>query len=96
MGKMDVKDRPFFSDAGRFAELINRNIYHGKKILLPENLELLRRRYPSLSGTSGNKERDVLMRDKRGNICYGMEIETESDCSMPERIMTYEACEYEY
>ena len=96
MGRQDTKDRPFFSDEGRFAELINRNVYRGEKILLPENLTLLRRVYPSLSGASGEKERDVVMKDRKLNICYGLEIETESDYSMPERVMVYDACEYEY
>ena len=96
MGRQDTKDRPFFSDEERFAELINRNVYRGEKILLPENLTLLRRVYPSLSGISGEKERDVVMKDRKLNICYGLEIETESDYSMPERVMVYDACEYEY
>lgn len=96
MGKQDRKDRPFFSDKERFAEFINCNIYHGEQIILPENLELLKRKYPSLAGASGEKERDVVMKDWRRNICYGLEIETESDYSMPERVMVYDACEYEY
>ncbi len=40
------------------------------------------------------KERDVLMKDKTWNVIYGLEIETESDYSMPERVMLYDACEY--
>ena len=36
------------------------------------------------------------MEDVDRNICYGIEIETESDYSMPERIMVYDACDYEY
>lgn len=96
MGKKDMKDRPFFSDKDRFAELINQYIYHGERILLSENLELLKRRYSSLTGISGEKERDIVMRDRKHNICYGLEIETESDYSIPERVMVYDVCEYEY
>lgn len=96
MGKLDRKDRPFFSDAERFAELININLYQGEKILIPENLRLLQRKYPSLGSESGEKERDVLMLDEEHHICYGLEIETESDYSMPERVLVYDACEYEY
>ncbi len=96
MGKLDRKDRPFFSDAGRFAELININLYQGEKVLIPENLRLLQRKYPSLSSESGENERDILMLDKKHHICYGLEIETESDYSMPERVLVYDACEYEY
>lgn len=95
MGKQDRKDKLFFSDTERFAELINVNIYQGKQILAPENLRLLKRTYPSLVGESGEKERDVLMLDKKHHVCYGLEIETESDYSMPERVMVYDACEYE-
>lgn len=96
MGKKDMKDRLFFSDKERFAELINQCVYHGERILLSENLEFLKRKYPSLTGTSGEKERDIVVRDQKSNICYGLEIETESDYSMPERVMVYDACEYEY
>ena len=35
------------------------------------------------------------MKDKNRNICYGLELETESDYSMPERIMVYDSCEFE-
>ncbi len=96
MGKLDRKDKPFFSNAERFAELININLYQGDKVLVPEDLTLLRRRYPSLVGESGEKERDVMMLDEKHHICYGLEIETESDYSMPERVLVYDACEYEH
>lgn len=96
MGKIDVSDKIFFEDRERFAELINMEIYHGKKILVPEKLEPLKRIYPSLASASGEMNRDILMRDGRQDICYGLEIETESDYRMPERVMTYDACEYEY
>lgn len=95
MGKIDITDRSFFSNHERFAELINVNLYHGENILLPEKLITLSRSYPSMSSSSGSKNRDILMKDIRQNICYGMEIETESDYSMPERVMTYDVCEYE-
>ena len=41
------------------------------------------------------KKRDILIEDKSRNLYFGMELETESDYSMPERIMVYDACEYE-
>lgn len=94
MGKKDIVDRPFFSDRERFAELVNAVLYGGRQILLPENLVLHRRKYPSLSSAGGESERDVLMEDAVQNICYGIEIETESDYSMPERVINYDACDY--
>ncbi|MCM1542862.1 MAG: hypothetical protein NC121_16595, partial [Blautia sp.] len=96
MGKIDILDKRFFEDRTRFAELVNAEIYHGKRILIPRELEPLRRSYPSLGTVSGEKTRDVLMRDRRQDICYGLEIETESDHSMPQRVMVYDASEYEY
>lgn len=96
MGTKDIVDRPYFSDGQRFAELMNMVLYQGEELLLPENLVLQRRKYPSLSSLCGEIERDILIRDVRQNICYGMEIETESDYSMPQRVITYDACEYEY
>lgn len=96
MGKIDILDKRFFEDRTRFAELVNTEIYHGEGILVPEELELLRRSYPSLGTLSGEKTRDVMMRDRRQNICYGLEIETESDYGMPQKVMVYDASEYEY
>lgn len=96
MGKRDIVDRPYFSECRRFAELMNVALYHGERVLQPEKLVLQRRKYISLSGSSGELERDVLMKDTRQNINYGIEIETESDYSMPERVMAYDTCEYEY
>lgn len=96
MGKLDVLDRTFFAEPERFAELINTEIYHGERVLVPEQLKLLKRSYPSLSSVSGERTRDVLIHDIGQDIYYGLEIETESDYSMPERVMVYEASEYEY
>lgn len=96
MGKKDIADKPYFSDCGRFAELMNVALYQGQEILLPEHLTAQRRKYPSLSDAGGESERDVLMLDTRRNIYYGIEIETESDYGMPRRVMAYDAGEYEY
>lgn len=96
MGRIDILDKQFFAEPERFAELINTELYQGREVLLPERLQQLKRSYPSLLSASGEKERDILMHDTGQNICYGLEIETESDYSMPERVMVYDACEYEY
>ncbi len=96
MGKFDMLDKVFFAEPERFAELINTEMYYGEKVLLPERLTLLKRSYPSFPSLVGEKSRDILMYDTRQNICYGLEIETNSDYSMPERIMVYDASEYEY
>ena len=96
MGRKDIADRLYFSDCRRFAELMNAVLYHGENVLLPENLSLIRRKYPSLSSASGERERDILMEDISQNICYGMEIENESDYSMPERVVSYDISDYEY
>ncbi len=96
MGRFDILDKRFFEDRERFAELLNREIYHGREVLVPEYLEPLKRKYPSLTSASGEMGRDVFMRDIRQDVCYGLEIESGSDRSMPERVMTYDAGEYEY
>ena len=93
MGKKDMTGRTFFSDRERFAELINVHLYHGEKILLPENLVQRKCGYSSLAAAYGEKNRDILMEDTRQKIHYGIELETEADYSMPERIMVYDACE---
>lgn len=48
MGRKNVGDRPCFSDCRRFAELVNIVLYDGECIVLPENLRLRQRKYPSL------------------------------------------------
>ena len=96
MGRKDMTGRAFFSDKERFAELLNLHLYHGAKVLLPENLIQRKREYPSLADVYGQKNRDILMEDRKHRICYGVELETGTDYSMPERIMVYDACEYEH
>ena len=87
MGRKDTAGREFFSDKRRFAELLNIQFYHGEQVVLAENLMRIRRDYPALAGVYGEKERDLLIADSRHGIHYGMELETESDYSMPERMM---------
>ena len=94
MGKKDITGKTYFRDAARFAELMNAVLYHGEKIIQPEKLVPMEREYPSLSGDA-DKSRDVFMKDAGCQILYGLELETESDYSMPERVMVYDACEYE-
>lgn len=94
MGKKDLIGKEFFADCRRFAELFNAILHKGEDIIRAEDLERLIRIYPSLSG-KGEMSRDVFMKDVKRNICYGLELETESDYSMPERVMVYDACELE-
>lgn len=94
MGKRDLAGKEFFADRERFAELLNAVLYHGKNIIRAEELEQMIRTYPSFSG-KGEMIRDLFMKDKKRNVCYGLELETESDYSMPERVMVYDACELE-
>lgn len=94
MGKKDTIGKVYFGDAFRFSELMNTVLYHGEKIILPKNLVPMEREYPSLFGNT-DKRRDVFMKDIRYRILYSLELETESDYSMPERVMVYDACEYE-
>lgn len=95
MGRKDTAGKVFFSDKERFAELMNVHLFCGNKTVLGEHLIRRERDYPSLSGVYGEKKRDILIEDKSRNLYFGMELETESDYSMPERIMVYDACEYE-
>lgn len=95
MGRKDTAGREFFSDKRRLAELLNIQLYHGNQVVRAEDLMCMRRDYPALPGAYGEKNRDILIADTRHGINYGMELETESDYSMPERIMVYDVCEYE-
>lgn len=95
MGRKDTAGKVFFSDKERFAELMNVHLCCGKRLIMAEDLIHRERDYPSLPGFYGEKKRDILIEDKSRNVYFGMELETESDHSMPERIMVYDACEYE-
>lgn len=94
MGKKDLIGKDYFADRRRFAELFNAILYRGKDVIREEELERVIRIYPSLSG-KGEMSRDVFMKDVKRNVCYGLELETESDYGMPERVMVYDACELE-
>lgn len=94
MGKKDLTGKEFFADSSRFAELLNVILYQRKNIIQAEKLEPISRSYPSLFG-KGENNRDLFMKDTQTQICYGLELETESDYSMPERVMVYDVCEWE-
>lgn len=93
-GKKDVAGKEFFADKRRFAELLNVALYQKEDIIQVGELEQMIRIYPSFAGNS-ETGRDVFRKDRKRNICYGLELETESDYSMPERVMVYDACELE-
>lgn len=94
MGKKDITGKAFFADCERFAELLNVNLYNGETVIYPKDLEQIQRHYPS-PRRKGEKNRDLLMKNIKQNVLYGLELETESDYSMPERMLVYDACEFE-
>lgn len=94
MGKKDSIGKIFFADRGRFAELLNIALYQGENIIRPENLRPVHRDYLSPLG-KGEKSRDIFMEDVVQKVLYGLELEAESDYGMPERIFSYDACEWE-
>lgn len=95
MGKIDVCDKTYFSDKRRFADFINVHIYQKRKTVFPKDLLLMKGKYPSISSASGEKERDILMEHKAFSVYYGLELEESVDYSMPERMLSYDAGEYE-
>lgn len=95
MGKRDVYTKPYFADKKRFADFINVHLYGGKKIVREEALVQMPGSYPSIKNFSGEKTRDILMEHGKQRMRYGMELETENDYGMPERLMVYDGGEYE-
>lgn len=95
MGKKDVYTRPYFADKKRFADFINVHLYGGKEVVREEALTGIRGVYPSMGSFAGEKSRDVFMEHESPKMRYGIELETESDYGMPERIMVYDGGEYE-
>lgn len=84
----------FFYRPQEICGVVECNPLSRENCIQAEELELVKRVYPSLSG-KGEMSRDIFMKDVKRNICYGLELETESDYSMPERVMVYDACELE-
>lgn len=95
MGKKDVYTRPYFADKKRFADFINVHLYGGKEVVREGTLVKIRGTYPSTGSFSGEKSRDVFMEHEEPKMRYGIELETESDYGMPERMMVYDSGEYE-
>lgn len=95
MGKKDIYDKAYFTEPNRLAELICNGIYHGKVPICADNLRRLEQKYPTLTGSSGELERDGIFLYEKHGIKYGLEIENYSDYGMPRRVLTYDACEYE-
>lgn len=95
MGKRDVYTSPYVADRERAAELINVNMYGGEQVVKPELLTRLRGGYPSLASISGERSRDILLEQEKPQMRYGIELETETDYGMPERVMLYDVCDYE-
>ena len=95
MGKKDVYTRPYFADKKRFADFVNVNLYGGREIVKREELKGISGIYPSMGSVSGEKSRDIFMEQNHPRMRYGIELETESDYGMPERIMVYDGGEYE-
>ncbi|MGN0385008.1 MAG: hypothetical protein ACI4EX_03915 [Lachnospiraceae bacterium] len=88
-------DKDYFTEPERMAELIRNGIYHGRVSVLPGDLRRLKQSYPSLTGSSGELERDGICLCESHGIKYGLEIENYSDYGMPRRVLVYDACEYE-
>ena len=87
MGKKDVYTRPYFADKKRFADFVNVHLYGGKEIVRGEALTGIWGVYPFMGSSAGEKSRDVFMEHESPKMRYGIELETESDYGMPERIM---------
>ena len=101
----DISDKKFFSDAERYADLINGLICHGRPVVQKEDLQDLDTQTgvwndPAIRKT--NKLRRVKLRDlvKKASfgvnfLVIGIENQQTIDYSLPLRCMTYEAGEYE-
>lgn len=95
MGKKDIVDREYFANTERFCEIWNNQFDGDRFELKPQDLVRVDGRYKSIGNGSGEWERDILMKHRTLPILFGMEIETESDYGMPERVMCYDTGEYE-
>lgn len=95
MGKRDVKDREYFSEPRRFCELFNHVVFQGDEQLLYNKVSRYEGKYPTIGNLNGELERDILMKYTDLPVYFGLEIESESDYGMPERLLDYDVGEYE-
>lgn len=94
----------FLSDKERFADFFNGTIFKGEQRLEPGGLELCSGVYypepvkgrKHKQGIRTQRQRDVLMRDKKGMsyAMLGIEAQDEVHYAMPVRCMEYDVCEY--
>lgn len=71
------------------------HIYRGENFVKPAMLRRIRGGYPALASKTGEKIRDILMEQEKPKMRYGIELETGLDYGMPERVMLYDAGDYE-
>lgn len=95
MGKYDFVDKRYFLKPERLAELLSVGLYHRRFGVEARDLKELSGDYQSLGGAFGILQRDGLFLNEKHGLKYGIELENYSDFSMPRRILTYDACEYE-
>ena len=90
MGKMDTCAWEFYSDPARYADLVNGLIFQGQQVVSAHDIHVLDSR-------SGEKVRDLLRQVAfEENIAtIGIENQTYVDYAMSQRVMLYEACEYD-
>lgn len=102
MGQETVVVNEWLSDKVRFADLFNAQIFEGKQVVLPEDLELIDRTNEVLvedkQGIVKGLERyrDVFMRWKKGGILSLLACENQAKVhyAMPVRNMIYDSLSY--
>ena len=91
MGKRDSAGKVYFSNAERFADLVNGFCFGGKQVLRPEDLS-------EWDSHTGNRTRDVVWKTAFGTgfAVIGEENQETTDYSLPFRIMESEAADYRH
>lgn len=102
-GKKAIVSKKYFSDNGRFAEIINQGLFQGKGVLDPDKLlEQDSTELAAFGVSSENvdvlwKERDILKKYEDGGTFFiiGLENQTEVHYCMPLRNLLYDTLNYE-
>ena len=89
MGRRDSRNRVFFSDPQRFADLINGTCFEGRQVVSADDLS-------EVSAQKGRRTRDIVMRTAFGVgfAIIGEEGQETVDYSLPVRIMESDIADY--
>ena len=101
MQEKDICSIEYFEDEERFADIVNGHVFHGKRYVLPEDIQERKRSSFLKWKRSGSREMRTLYRDivrlvkmKMKVVLIAMENQSKIHYAMPVRVMTEDGGSY--